>query len=365
MAMPLGSGKTAMAVEVVRRLGARVIMITAPVNTFGGWRRHFAELMPELPFYELNAKTQDGLAPLLKAGEPMVVCTGWEYGRGVVRYKKGPDGKRLMIPKGTKQVPVVDKVIREPLDWSKVPLDAAIIDESARMGNRKASQTAVVHTAKGAAIKLCLSATPAGNKLENLWSTLHFLSPERYKYFSPWADLYLNKYEDKDATRYSDSRVFKYDGEKVPGRVRDSIPVYLKRTEEEVHGELPGVVTHKVEVDLTPAQRRIYRQFEEEALAWLGDNPVAAGVPITKMIRLRETILAVPSVDENGSVVFKSNAKSAKIDMMSDILTDLPDEQVVVWTHSRKIVPAVLEQLRKDGYVAEPVIGGQSKKVRE
>src|SRR5690606_29988338 len=133
----------------------------------------------------------------------------------------------------------------------------------------------------------------------------------------------------------------------------------------EVHGELPGVVTHKVEVDLTPAQRRIYRQFEEEALAWLGDNPVAAGVPITKMIRLRETILAVPSVDENGSVVFKSNAKSAKIDLMSDIPTDLPDEQVVVWTHRRKIVPAVLEQLRKDGYVAEPVIGGQSKKVRE
>src|SRR5690606_28348419 len=120
MAMPPGRGKTAMAVEVVRRLGARVIMITAPVNKFGGWRRHFAERMPELPFYELNAKTQDGLAPLLKAGEPMVVCTGWEYGRGVVRYKKGPDGKRLMIPKGTKQVPVVDKVIREPLDWSKV-----------------------------------------------------------------------------------------------------------------------------------------------------------------------------------------------------------------------------------------------------
>lgn len=367
IALPLGAGKTAVATEVVRRMKAGVIMVTAPVNTHAGWARHFGMFMPELPIHYINADTQEAVLAKAKAGEHGVYIVGWEYGRGVVRYKKGPDGKRLMVPKGSKKVAVVDEVIREPLDWSKIPLDAAIIDESARMGNRKSSQTKVVHTAKNAPIKLCLSATPAGNKIENLWSTLHFLWPERYRYYTPWADLYLVKVKDVHATRYSKAgMVFTYDGEKEPGRVRDSIPLYLKRTEEEVHDDLPGVVTHIVPVELTAGQRRIYKQFEEEALAWLGEHPVAAALPITKMIRLRETMLAVPSVnDGDGSVYFKDDAKSSKIDMLLDIMTDLPEgEQVLVWTHSRKIVGPTIDRLQKAGYAAAPIIGGQSKGTR-
>src|SRR5690625_7657771 len=45
VALCLGAGKTAVAVEVVRRMGARRIMVTAPLNTFGGWERHFNMFM--------------------------------------------------------------------------------------------------------------------------------------------------------------------------------------------------------------------------------------------------------------------------------------------------------------------------------
>lgn len=363
IALPAGAGKTAIAVEIVRRHEAQVIMVTAPVNTSYGWERHFEMFMPELPFHTINAKTQDAVLPLIQRGQPGVYMVGWEYGRGSYRYKKGPDGKRLMVKKGHSKVPVVETTIREALDWSKMPLDAAIIDESARMGNRKASQTKVVHTAKNAPLKLCLSATPAGNAIENIWSTLHFLWPESHKFFGPWTNAYLVKQVNDHAARKTGLVVYDYLGEKVPGRVAKSIPVYAKRTEEEVHGELPGVVPHLIEVDLTPAQRRIYTQFEQEALAWLDEYPVAAALPITKMIRMREAALAVPSVDEEtGEVYFKPGAKSSKIEMLVDLITDLPvEDKVLVWTHSRKIIPAITAALGEGTTV---VMGGQNKTTR-
>lgn len=365
IALPLGAGKTAVAVEIVRQMGAKVIMVTAPLNTRAGWLRHFKMFMPDLPVYVIE-KGKEAALELAKVGEPGVYIIGWEYGRGVVRYKKDRDGKRLMVKQGNKMVPVVDTVIREQLDWSKVPLDAVIVDESARMANRKATQSEVIHTAKHAPIKLALSATPAGNKIEGVWSSLHFLWPERFKHFWPWVNAHLTK----EKNPYAEG--FIITGEKSPGVVAKNIPVYARRTEEEVHGAIPEPVVHYVDVELTPAQRKIYTQFEEDALAWLDENPVAVALPVTKRMRLLQTALAVPSVEtiqtQEGpvqQVTFKPGAKSSKVEALLDIMEDLNDEKVLVWSHSKRVIPVVLAALRKAKYEAVAVVGGQSRTERD
>lgn len=362
IALPLGAGKTAVAVEVVRRMGAQRILVTAPLNTFDGWERHFKMFMPDLPIYRVNTDTEDTVLPRLKAGEQGVWIVGWEYGRGVRRQRTDEHGNKVFKrdSKG-KQVKVMD-VVRPQLDWSKYPLDAVITDESARMANRKSIQSQVVHSSRKVPIKLALSATPAGNKIEGIWSTLHWLWPGRYKHFWPWVDTYLIKQPDPWAA-------FVIVGEKRKGAVAKSIPVYAKRTEEEVHGELPGVVEHFIEVDMTPAQTKVYRQFEDEALAWLDGHPVAASIPITKRIRLHQTALAVPTVveqDGEKQVTFAETAKSSKIDALLEILSDMPeDEKVLVWTHSKRIIPVVVKRLNKAGHSAAWVMGGQGTQVRE
>src|SRR5699024_6507564 len=50
-------------------------------------------------------------------------------------------------------------------------------------------------------------------------------------------------------------------------------------------------------VDMLPAQRKIYSQFEGEALAWLENHPVATPLPITQRLRLRQVALGVPRVE--------------------------------------------------------------------
>lgn len=370
IALPLGAGKTAVAVESVRRLGARRILVTAPLNTFSGWERHFNMFMPDLPIYRVNVNTEKDVLPHLKAGEEGVWIVGWEYGRGARRQKVDEDGNKVFKRgKGGKQEKVME-TIREQLDWSKYPaLDAVIADESARMANRKSIQTKVVWSSKKVPIKLALSATPAGNRIEGIWSTLHWLWPEKFKYFGPWADTYLEKEVNHHAQARGGAIVYNYLGEKRRGIVAKSIPVYAKRTEEEVHGELPGVVEHMIEVDMTAAQHRVYRQFEDEALAWLDGHPVAAALPITKRIRLHQTALAVPTVVEQDGevqVTFADTAKSSKIDALLEIMGDLPnEEQVLVWTHSKRIVPVVVARLTKAGYDTVQATGGQSQRERE
>lgn len=365
IALPLGAGKTLVAVEALKRLGAQRIAVTAPLNTHKGWERHFNLVMPELPVHYIGRDHGDGALDLLKAGEPGAYIVGWEYGRGFTRYKKDAEGKTLLDRRGRK---VVDKVLREPLDWSKYPLDAAVFDEVHRGTNRKSTQTAIMHTARKVPIRLAISATPAGNRIEGIWGPLHFLWPDRYKYYGNFVKTFLKTEASKYATYRVGGRevpVQEVVGEKRPGIVAASIPVYARRTEEEVHGELPPVIVHDVPVELTKRQRSIYRQFEEEALAWLDDNPVAASLPITKMVRLRQVCLAVPTVNDNDEVDFKENATSSKLDAMVEILDDLPEAKAIVWTHSARIIPAALHRLKKAGYSAVSVRGGQSKKDRQ
>lgn len=359
LALPTGAGKTVTSAFIAKELDAKVIMVTAPLNTFTNWERTFNTVMPHLPVHVINARTQSDVWPRALAGEPGVYIIGWEYGIGSVRYKKNPDGTTMYRGKHK----VVDRVIREPIDWSKVPLDLAIVDESARMGSNTAKQTKqteVVWTAKGAPHKLALSATPAGNKPHRIWSTLHFLWPDRYTAFWKFVRHYLHWGKEQYG--------IKIRGEIKPGAMVKSIPTFIRKTEEEIHGSLPPVVTHEVEVDLTATQRKIYEQLRTRAMAWLDEHPLITDIPAVQYMRLIQTCLAVPAYSEDDPevLVYKEPVTSSKIEAMLDILQDLPeDEPVLIWTHSKKFVPYVLDSLEKKGYAAKGAYGGQSSRDRQ
>ena len=81
-------------------------------------------------------------------------------------------------------------------------------------------------------------------------------------------------------------------------------------------------------------------------------------IPITMSMRLRQIALGVPRVnpieewDEDGNqkilVDFAKDTKSNKIDVLKDIVEDIPsDEPVLILTHSARFVVPVVYQLNK------------------
>lgn len=140
--------------------------------------------------------------------------------------------------------------------------------------------------------------------------------------------------------------------------VRRGAPSYHEVSQAEANPELPGVIIHRVEVELSRTQRKMYDDLEQKALTFLGENPLALSIPMELDLRLRQMTLGVPSFNEDGAVDYKEDCKSSKLDAMMDIIADLPeDEPVVVWVHSQKFIKAVLHRLRKAGISCIEVSG--------
>lgn len=343
----LGTGKTAMSVwNALNAFGDSIdeqtILIVAPVRTESGWRSHWKTLAG-LDMHTLNGKKTKsalGVWDALKAHKPGVYFITWELMRSRNKEKRF-DGRAKKF---------VYKSVPKPFYGTEFGM--VIADEWHRACNHSSLNFQVVSRIR-AKYRLALSATPAGNKPCNIWAALKFLWPNHYGGYWDFCEKFF-KVEVNPWSAYGKD----FSGERSPGMVRRGAPSYHEVSQTEANPELPGVIIHRVEVELSRAQRKMYDELEQKALTYLGDYPLALTIPMELDLRLRQMTLGVPSFNEDGTVDYKEDCKSSKLDAMMDIIADLPeDEPVVMWVHSQKFIKAVLYRLRKAGISCIEVSG--------
>ena len=343
----LGTGKTAVSVwnsmnAFGRDITDQIILVVAPVRTEPGWRSHW-ETLAGVEMKTLSGKqTRSALAVWndLEARKPGVYFITWELMRSRNKEKRW-DGRLKKM---------VYKAVSKP--FHGVECSMVIADEWHRAANHSSLNFQVVSRIR-AKHRLALSATPAGNKPCNIWAALKFLWPNCYGGYWDFCEKFF-KVEVNPWSAYGKD----FSGERYPGMVRRGAPSYHEVSQAEANPELPGVVIHRVEVELTRQQRKMYNELEQKALTFLGDYPLALSIPMELDMRLRQMTLGVPSFNEDGAVDYKEDCKSGKLDAMMDIIADLPeDEPVVVWVHSQKFIKAVLYRLKKAGIKALEISG--------
>ena len=349
--LDVGFGKSAIAAWAAQKAGAESVLVIAPKRTQLGWEKTFNMLdIPLRAATKANKKEKANLDALF-SGEPGYYWMTWELARSMnveLRY----DGRKRRN---------VRKSVRNPFNGRV--FDMLIVDEVQKMSHHQSQARAVVSRIAAKA-RLALSATPAGNQPVRIWSTLNLLWADKYPAFGRFSERHF----DWEPNPYADyvipgtDKVIQgktWGAEKRPGFVRSVAPCWIEATPEEqaeVAQEPP--VRHVIPVGMGAEQRRIYKEWEQQALAWLEDHPVAAALPITKEIRLRQATLGTPTVNEDGQVVYSPTSKSTKIDALLDLLEDMPEnEPVIVWTHSQRFMTPLLAQLRKAGYKAIEVSG--------
>jgi hypothetical protein len=343
----LGTGKTAMSVwnalnAFGSTIGEQIILIVAPVRTESGWRSHWKTLAGIDMRTLSGKKTKDALAVWsdLEARVPGVYFITWELMRSRNKEKRW-DGRAKKY---------VFKSMAKP--FYGVNFGMVIADEWHRACNHSSLNFDVARHIQ-AQYRLALSATPAGNKPCNIWAALKFLWPNHYGGYWDFCAKFFK--EESNPFSYFGKT---YTGERSPGMVRRGAPSYHEVSQAEANPELPGVIIHRVEVELSREQRKLYAQLEKDALTYLDDKPLALSIPMELDLRLRQMTLGVPSFNEDGTVDYKEDCKSSKLDAMMDIIADLPeDEPVVVWVHSQKFIKAVLHRLRKAGISCIEVSG--------
>lgn len=359
-----GAGKTNVAVEYCRRAGwdNKVILLACPVKgTRVGWIRTFKKAGYTGPIYYLENKTKENFDHLLD-GKPGLYIIERSYLAGAAQVR----GKR------------------EPLiAWNRVKkVDIALFDESHFASNRQSAAFRAWSLIKPKHIKIAISGTWFGNKFEGAWAVTRALWPNLIdRSFWRWVDTWSRKtfscpkcyteVEDEDEglcpTCYEHitkkTIIRGIDSEQNPGAFANSLPAYYY-WEPDLDADNPAVATplkHPLYVELSPKHRKAYRQMEDQALAWLKDNPLQADVPISQHTRLRQLSLGYLSVedtdetDEDGAPIqrvwFEDDAESPKIDALQEFIKDNPDRNLFVVTDSRIFAEILPKRLKTKGGV--------------
>lgn len=300
-ASDMGTGKTLVAVESIRRLGTSVNLVTAPLHTRRSWAKHFDhQEMSELRVVNNKDKAGRQAFADLRFGVPG-------------NYFMGRELARLQ-------------------NWSDVDLGTWVSDES-HSWSSKTSRGFKSAKTMNTEFKLAQSATWFGSSFDGAWAPARVLWGDRDGYgeiadrsFYRWMDYWC-------ATEYDPFSNMKkrVTGERIPGRFVSELPCYVNEA-----SDLPDLEPIEIRYRLTARQRKLYQQMEEESIAWLRSNPMVADLDVTRRIRLREITLAESDIDDNGEVFFPKDAHSSLLDTVREMLGDLGSEQVLMGTHSAK-----------------------------
>lgn len=323
-------GKTLTAVALAHRWEAGSKVVVAPRNTLRGWERTILDQDPDAKIYRLENTTKGH-----KAG-------------GFLRLAEGATAWYL----------ITWELMRTGVITGSQP-DLIIADEVHRIQNYGRSLTSNTFRYFTSEYKIALSGTPAGNRPEGLFSPINWLWPKRYKSYHKWIENFWRTIRN--------GSIIQLVRELVPGGVVADLPCFVRRRKADHRGDLPPVLPDiELTAPMTRAQRKIYKQFEDAALAWLGDHPVAASIPLVMDLRMRQVTLGEPIVNEDGKVDFDLNCKSAKIEELITLIKDNPeDETFFVLSPSAAFIPVVVHRLNEAGIKAEAYFGDTKQKERD
>ena len=347
---PTGAGKTLVATQSAIEADAQVVLAIIPLNTVKGWRETVErQYQGTMPFHWITSKKAGKAAHVaVLMGEPGWYVIGREY------FKR--------------------------FGWSKMEkADFIILDECHIATNHKTKMFMMLKSAK-APYKLAMSATPFGNKVEGAWSLARWLWPkDTESRFLVWITEFFHTTKNVHSDNPHANPLVVC--ERVPGSVWKSLKAAYRM--KSVYKADPAI--HTIEVEISAAQRKHYRELEEEAITWLDEHPLAIDLPIVLATRLRQILLAVPSITQDwvrkydketetwdkvwdDVVYFEDDAKSTKAEAVLEILSDLHAEKpvpVVIYTTSRIFATLLTKRLQKHKYNARQFIGGMSAAERE
>lgn len=353
----MGLGKTLEGIELdrVKRIRAGHFGLTAKtlvITTLTGtdvWTEHYRWAMPNMKVVTIDPKNRSAFVQAVKDGSHDVYICHW-------------DALRLMPELAKRQ-------------WFHV-----IGDEVHKVKNRKAQVTRAFKKIR-TTHKLGLSGTPGDNKIDDIWSILHWLYPNKFS--SYWA--FYKYYCDYVDLKTSDGNGYR----KITGirnekhLQREMAPFFIRRRKEEVLAELPEKYYDHIWVDLSPAQRKAYNDMRRSQLAWVGQNlekPVAAPIAISQLIRLQQ--FAVASVDvlwETKRVRNKDTGliedvpypkyslvdPSSKLDAALEFAKGMGDNSLVVFTQFKDAVALLKWRLKHAGISYVTVTGDVPKPLRD
>lgn len=210
------------------------------------------------------------------------------------------------------------RVLEALLKWKPQMI---IADESQKIKNGRAKQSKALHKlGDQASYKLILSGTPITQGPLDTWSQYRFLNPTVFgRKFLRFRDQYaiMGGYMGYQVTGYKN----------LPELAEKAHSIAYRVTKAEAL-DLPEQVDQIIKVKLEPEAADLYKKMEEDfIIKFSEDESATAPIILTQLLRLQQITGGFIPVDETGLM---KNLSMAKLEMVADILEDLPSKKKVV-----------------------------------
>lgn len=286
---------------------------------------------------------------------PKSVVSVWE---GEISKHLGEEAvKTIATVRDLKGVKAVDKYLeivrdkffiilnyeffRERAYWFVDGYDFVILDEGHRIKNGTSKITKMVtEYLRDVIYKVVLTGTPF-EKVEQLWSLLHFVYPERYPSYYKFVEHFciseLQEFWVKGRRKVKAKVIVGYKNqEELKRRVGD---VSIRRTVEEIYKDLPERIMQVLYIDfkdLSKEERDLYDLYSGEYKRAVDREDIKKS-----LVKMQQVVSSLRSLGEDSN-------ESVKIDMLEDFLEDIEEgKKVIVWASYIGTIQLLKERLKK------------------
>lgn len=234
-----------------------------------------------------------------------------------------------------------------------------VLDESQRIKNTDANRTKFILKHREAAPyrRIC-TGTPVTRNVEDLYSQFLFLNPMILGYSTKIGfrtqycvtrsiDVGPRKIETVVGSKNVEELKYKIEGCSFHIRKEDCLDLP------------PKIYLPNIPVDLTPTQKRLYKELQEECITEFENEMIAVEAAMVRLLRLQQIVCNWWPGEEGTRAIGSDNPR---LTAMLDFLQDT-DGKVIVWSRFRADLELFYERLGPK--VAVPYWGGLGSKLYE
>jgi SNF2 family DNA or RNA helicase len=372
-----GLGKTAQAIRAIKELkdsGEDVfpVLIVCPNTLKKNWEREFTRWWPEATTQVIKGTSAQRKKQFDVAVESSidVIIINWESLRSHSRL--APYGSialaRCKECGGHDERVTLTRCEVHKRELNEIDFKVVIADEIHRSKDAKSKQTRALWSATGnAEFRFALTGTPVANNVVDMWSILHWLSPEDWPSKTKWID------------RMVDTMMNAFGGMMVLGikphmedEFQRTISHHMRRMlKARVLPWLPPVINERRDLEMSTKQKKAYDQMRDLMIADLeSGEALSAPSVLTQTLRLLQFASSYANIvvdEKTGEPRAVLSEPSCKVDsLMDDIKNgDFGDDSVAVCAVSRQLIELLSAAMTKANIPHGLITGAQNEDERQ
>jgi len=327
--MEMGTGKTKVLIDNAAMLydGGRIngILIVAPKGVVGTWYNQ--ELPTHLPTHivsktvlwqaTINQKQQDKLDTLFESGHDLHILI--------------MNVEAFSSEKGT-------LFAAKFLNCHKT---LTVIDESTTIKNPKAKRTKnIINLSKLSKYRRIMTGSPVTKNPLDLYSQCEFLDPFLLNFASYYS--FRNRYAEMKTLHIAGRSIQVVSHFKNLDELAEQLKTFSYRVLKEDCLDLPEKIYMKREIELSPEQKKVYKQMKEEALATLNGKQITTMTVLTQLMRMQQITCGHFVADDGTTQEIKSNRLNELLDILDEV-----EGKAIIWAHWQKDIQIIKAALIK------------------